>query len=207
MEIITMELKEYLAIIKNNLAVFLVAIILIIVGSFSYFIFRPVFYDASLVLNITRSGTQETTDYKYDNFYRLQADEKFAETVVQWLKTPRVVADILSAANVDARNFNSKKLSGIFDAENLSAQIVLVSYGGKNPEEAKKISESVVSIISKNTELLNRDQKDNNWFEIVAQAPVISKRDFSAPIVLGGSFLVGMFIAFWVVMIRHYLKK
>lgn len=201
-----MELKEYFKIVKENSRLFAAVIAVIIIGSFAYFILRPIAYEASLTLNITRSGTQETSDYKYDDFYRLQADEKFAETVVQWLKSPRVVADVLGAAGIESRNLSASRLSKIFNAENLSSQVVAVSFSGKTAEEAKKISNAAVSVISDNIEFLNKDQKENSWFKVAAAAPVIAKKTFDPFLLFVVSLLAGIFIAFWAVMIKHYLN-
>jgi len=201
-----MELKEYIGIIKSNFKVFLWIIVLIVVGSFVYFSLKPVSYSTSLGINITRKGIQESAEYKYDDFYRLQADEKFAETIVEWLKSPRIVLDIYSKAEIDAKNLSLRKLSKILKPEKMSSQVVLVSFSAESPETAKKVSASIVKEISKNTENLNKDQQENTWFEIISSDPLIIK-DFVSPLVLLiFSFLAGLFIAFWAVLIVHYLK-
>jgi capsular polysaccharide biosynthesis protein len=113
-----MELKEYINIIKKELKLFISITVIIILAAFAYFYLRPVSYLASLTLNITRLGSQETPDFKYDDFYRLQADEKFAETLVQWLKDPRMVTDIFSSTGLDVQNKNLKELRKSLKAEN-----------------------------------------------------------------------------------------
>jgi capsular polysaccharide biosynthesis protein len=202
-----MELKEYLKIFKDNFKLFAFVVVIVVLGTFAYFTFKPVSYSASLALNITRIGSQkETTDYRYDDFYRLQADEKFAETVVEWLKNPRTAADILAKANVDATHLSLRKLSNVFVAEKLSSQIVAVSFSASNERSAKKISDAVLEIISKNTEALNKNQNEVTWFEVVAQSPVIIQDKVSPTILLLASLAMGMFLGFWIVLIKHYLK-
>ncbi len=200
-----MELKEYFAIIKNNLKLFLAIIILIIAGTFSYFVFRPISFSTSLVLNITRSGSQISEGYKYDNFYRLQADEKFAETIVQWLKSPRVAADINSEAGITVKNSSLRQLSKIFQAEKLSSQVVSVKFSESNKKTAEKVSLAVVKILEKNTAQLNEDQKENTWFEIKAHDPVIAENTFDPKIIFLASLAMGIFLGFWIVMLKHYL--
>ncbi|HAI74126.1 MAG TPA: hypothetical protein DCS28_04400 [Candidatus Moranbacteria bacterium] len=200
-----MELKEYFLIIKNNFKLFLTIIILTVAGTFIYFIFRPISFNTSLILNITRSGSQISEGYKYDNFYRLQADEKFAETIVQWLKSPRIATDINNEAEITAGNFSLRQLSKIFQAEKLSSQIVSVKFSASDKKTAEKISLAAMRVLKKNTEQLNEDQKENTWFEIKAQNPVIVENNFDLKTVFLASLAVGLFLGFWIVMFRHYL--
>jgi capsular polysaccharide biosynthesis protein len=201
-----MELKEYLKIFRVNIGLFAAVIVVTILGSFAYFTLKPVSYSASLALNITRSGSQQTSDYRYGDFYRLQADEKFAETVVEWLKNPRTAADILSRAGINTAHSSLRKLSKVLVAEKLSSQIVAVSFAADNEKSAQRISDAVLEIISKNTEALNKNQNEDSWFEIVAQNPVIMQDRVSPIILLLASLVMGMFLGFWIVMVKHYLK-
>lgn len=201
-----MELKEYLAILKVNSKVFGGVIAIVILASFSYFYLKPLSYEASLVLNITRSGAQKSEQYKFDDFYRLQADEKFAETLVQWIKSPRIALDIWTASGNNPENLSLRQLSKLFKAEKFSSQIVSVRFSAANPEKAKKISESIVEIISRETKLLNRDQQEENWFEIVALSPVILISKVNPFLLFLASLVMGIFLGFWIVLVRHYLK-
>ena len=192
-----MEFKEYLQIIKKKLNLFLTIIILIVAGASAYFYFQPIFYNVSLTLNITRIGTQQTQDFRYDNFYRLQADEKFTETVTEWFKSPRILADIHKDAGLENKTIK-------IAAEKRSSQIVAIKFSTAAPEAAKKISASAVKVISQNIQNLNKDQKDETWFEIVAGDPVIAKNIPNYKIIFLASLLAGIFLGFWTVMVRHY---
>ena len=201
-----MEFKEYLAIIKSNFRIFGSIVAIVILAIFSYFYLKPISYEASLVLNITRSGLQKSDQYKFDDFYRLQADEKFAETLVQWIKSPRVALDIWTAAGNSSENLSLKQLTKLFKAEKLSSQIVSVKFSTANPEKAKKISDSIIKIVSRETAVLNQDQQEENWFEIVALSPVILISRVNPFLLLLATLAMGMFLGFWIVLVRHYLK-
>lgn len=202
-----MELKEYLRIIQKNLKLFLLTIIIVMAGIFLYFALLPASYSASLTLNITRAAVQKSNEYQFDNYYRLQADEKFAETIVQWLKSPRVVTDIYVDAGVEARDLSLRRLSKAFKADKMSSQIVLVTLQVKSREEAKKISSALVEAVEENTETLNKDQKEETWFKIVANDPVIMENTVSFLTLALASLLLGIFLAFWTVLFAHYLKS
>lgn len=200
-----MELKEYLQIIKKYKNLFTAIIVGVMAVALVYFYFRPISYATSLTLNITRSGVQDSQDYKYDDFYRLQADEKFAETIVEWLKSPRVEEDILKKSGVDTKNYNLKKLTKSIKAEKRSSQIVAVSFSSVDQKTSQNIAEAISIVIFENTANLNKNQKENTWFEIIAKDPVI-KINKTSPLVFLIALIVGIFLGFWAVMIKHYFE-
>ncbi len=200
-----MELKEYLKIIKNNFWLFIGIIVGVLAIGLGYFLFRPASYSTSLTLNITRSGVDNSQDYRYDDFYRLQADEKFTETVVQWLKSPRVEADIYDEAGINTADFSLKRLANSISAEKLSSQLVAVGFSTADEKSSQKIAQAISKIISQNVQNLNKDQKENNWFEIISGDPVV-KINETSPLIMLAIFLGAIFVAFFGVLIKHYLE-
>jgi len=201
-----MDLKEYVLIMRNNIQLFLGIIAIVMLAVFAYFVFRPVIYTTSLMLNVAREGTQETSDYKYDNFYRIQADEKFSETIVEWVASPAVEADIFYQAGIDTKKFTLNQLSKSFKAEKRSAQIVAVSFATPNLEQAKKLSGAISDVLTKNIQSLNSEKERNEWFRIVSHEPVIVRDSFDPKTVFLASLALGIFLAFWLVLSIHYLK-
>lgn len=200
-----MELKEYLKIIKNNSRLFIGIIVGIIAIGVGYFLLRPVSYSTSLTLNITRSGVDNSQDYRYDDFYRLQADEKFTETVVQWLKSPRVEEDIYREAGIDTTDFSLKRLTSSVSAEKSSSQLVAVGFLATDEKSSQKIAMAVSKVISQNVQNLNKDQKENSWFEVISSDPVV-KINETNPLIVLAIFLGAIFVAFFGVLIKHYLE-
>jgi len=201
-----MELKEYLKILKKYSKTLIFVIFLVTAFGLIYFLFKPISYSTSVTINITRNGQRITEDYQYGNFYRLQADEKFAETLVEWLKSPRSVANIYENSGFNLQNISLKKLSKAFRAEKLSSQVVSVSYGTNDEKTAKKIANSIEKILSENTSSLNQYQKEESWFKIIAHKPLIIRDNPNLIFVFCSFLLIGIFIAFWLVLIIHYLK-
>lgn len=201
-----MDLKEYILIIRNNTRMFGGIVVGVILLVFAYFVFRPVTYTTSLMLNVAREGTQETADYKYDNFYRIQADEKFSETIVEWVASPAVEEDIFLQAGIDTKQFTLNQLSKSFKAEKRSAQIVAVSFATPNLEQAKKLSVAISDVLTKNIQSLNSEKEKNEWFKIVSHEPVIVRDSFDPKIIFLAALVLGMFLAFWLVLSIHYLK-
>ena len=193
-----MELKEYIAIFKKHLALFLLTATLSAAAIVVFQALKPPSCKVSLALNITRGGFFKTDDYRYDDFYRLQADERFADTVVRWITLPRITADIYDEAGV---NGNKK-----FKAKRLSSQIVEIVYTASDAETARKLSDAAVKVLNRETEKLNELQKNEAWFKILGSRPIIigHEPDWRKTALIG--MLIGIFLGFWAALIKHYLE-
>ncbi len=196
-----MELKEFIKVFWNYRKTFVLVTAMTIALAFAWHLLLPQNYSASLMLNVTRTGTQQTSEYAYDDFYRLQADERFADTVVRWLGDPRIISDIYSSAKVSMHPSES------LGAKRLSSQMISVTFASPTVEYAKKTASSIVDILNKQTEELNKQQKQSTWFYILGSEPVITVAGWPWPKVLVASLLVGAFLAFWTVLLRHYFEK
>lgn len=201
-----MELKEYLKIIRKYAKTYLTTIAAVVLGVGLYFFLQRASYETSLIINITRLGVAETSDYRYDDFYRLQADERFAETVVEWLKSPRIVSDIFSNAKINSQNSSLQKLAKTFSVEKRSSQIVAVKFESDSSQLGEKISASLVEIVSQKTQKLNEAQKEPNWFHLVAEKPLTIEKNAPYGKIFMAAFLFGIFAGFFVVMSRHYFE-
>jgi len=201
-----MDFKEYLKILNKYSRTLVFVIFLVTALGLIYFLFKPISYSTSVTINITRIGKQMTENYKYDNFYRLQADEKFAETLVEWLKSPRTVTNIYKNSGFDSQGMNLKKLSRAFKTEKLSSQVISVSYGSSDEKTAKRMAFAIEDILSKNIASLNQYQKEENWFKIITHNPVIIRDNPNLLFISIFFLLIGIFLSFWLVLIIHYLK-
>ncbi len=188
-----MELKDFFTIFIIHRKVFwLIIIFAIICGIIIYFVQNQT-YKTYLTLNITRSSSSQREEYSYDSFYRLQADERFADTVVRWTQSARVIEDVFG-------NHNNK-----FDSKRLSSQVISVTFVTKTKKQANDIASKLVTVLNQESQKLNTQQKQDNWFIILGSRPVISDNKLSFVFLIGLSSFIGFFIAFWAVMIKHYM--
>jgi capsular polysaccharide biosynthesis protein len=193
-----MELKEYLEILRKRIDLFLGVVLVFLLAGTALKIFQPVRWEAEVVLNVTRSGQEETADYRFDGFYRLQADERFADTAVRWLGTARMQEDIQNTAG--------KKMVSL-EAKRLSSQLIVVEVVAKDAPSAEKISGAIPQILNQEAQKLNQWQKEKNWFMVVADEPTISRSAWEWDRTILISLLFGIFAAFWSVVISHYFAK
>lgn len=187
-------------IFRKNIWFFLMTVLVFLIAGGIYYAYTPEKYVAVMDLNITRAGQVENKEYDYDGFYRLQADEKFAETVVWWLGSPRITKEICRLAEV------SQCPAG-YSAKKLSSQYLQVNFSVKNSEDAEKIARSLVEVIGSETSNLNLKQKKVDWFEVQGNLPDVQKVKINLEKLSVGAFLLGCFFGFWVVLGRHYFVK
>jgi len=194
-----MDLKEYIQIFKKHFKLFVFVIITTVVGGVVVQTLLPTMHKVEVSLDITRSGQQiETTDYRYDEFYRLQADERFADTVVRWLQSGRIREDIAIAT----KEISFKKLK----ARRLSSQLVEVTFLVSEIKHSEKVTNSISNVLNKKSKELNKDQNNPNWFKIIVSKPVVSECKLSIVKLIIIMSILGAFIGFWAVFIKHYLE-
>jgi capsular polysaccharide biosynthesis protein len=201
-----MELKEYIAMFQKQIKWFWMTVILFIIVAGIWQQNQSSKFQAILLLNIGRAGTQMTQDYTYDSFYRLQADERFSDTVVRWLGSPRVVEDIYTTVGIPVDTLSTKALSGVFGAKRLSSQMIEVTYSDSNENVLQKISEATITELNTYTNSLNKENGEKNWFVVIGSDPVIRDVRITFPFALVVALALGVFIGFWVALVKHYFS-
>ncbi|MDH4330081.1 MAG: Wzz/FepE/Etk N-terminal domain-containing protein [Candidatus Moranbacteria bacterium] len=196
-----MELKEYIQIFKKNIKIFIGTILVTLLLGVNFYFLLPDNYKTYLNVDVTRAGKRSGSVYRDDNdeFYRLQADERFADTIVKWLDSGRFKNDISSNSGV--------KGDLKIESKRLSSQLIEVTYVTNSMDESQKIADSIVDIVNQKTERLNEDQKISNWFKIVSDEPYIAKNKINFYKMLAISLSLGVFLGFWVVFVFHYFRK
>jgi len=201
-----MELREYYKILKANISVVIYTAIIAVVIAYAWSVRASQIYSASLLLNIARTETQSTADYRYDQFYRLQADDKFAETVVEWLKSPGISQDIFAKAGINSDQKTMRDLSKSFQAEKLSSNLVGVRYSTETSDEAAHIAPAIAAVISDKTKSLNSAAKDPDWFQIDPSNLIILKNVQDLRLNLGIAALAGLFLGALLAFGKHYIS-
>ncbi len=202
-----MELYEYFLILRNKQRVFWMTIGIIVFVALVWQGNQSDRFGATLLLNISRSGSQQTSDYTYDGFYRLQADERFADTVVRWIGSPRVTEDVLREAGIGTESLQTKDLTSFFTVGRLSSQVIRVEYVRGESESTEKIAGALVKTLNRYVDELNRDAKDPSWFTIIGSDPVIRDARVSFEKVLAMSVALGIFFGLFFSLFSHYCEK
>ncbi len=196
-----MELRDICKLFAKERTTYTLVIGFFLLLGFLFTTYEPERYQASVLITIGRTESAPTTEYSYDSFYRLQADERFADTLVRLLGTARVTEDIMEDAELSQGGS-----AGYFTARRLSSQLVEVTFESTDPKALPVIGASLTKVLTSYTEDLNaKAGNKENWFRVIAAEPVINDARADRMLVLALSLFAGLFFGFWLVLIRFYL--
>lgn len=202
-----MELRSIITLFKKDHKIFFGIIGTFVLIGILFFLFQGRGYDVSVTFNVTRDSASEVDEYSYDDFYRLQADERFADTVVRWLQSPSVVFDIYTAAGVDTTRWSLKTLKNALGSQRLSSQIIAINYGAQSHDQASAIGDATIAKINTMSQALNAQQKESGWFIVLSEEPIIKPSQHSLIKILTIAVILGGFVAFWSVIVRYYMRS
>lgn len=201
-----MELKEYIKIFKKEKNVISSAVLLVLVLTLAFSGLKGVSYENDMLLLISRSGTQNTADYKYDGYYAVQASDIFADNVSQWLASASVASEIYIRAKEESEMKTLKNFSKVFKADKLSSQYVRVRYQTKNKETAISLAHAITDVLQKKADLLSASSAEQIGFKVIYSDPlsIESKSDFLLNGVL--AIIGGMFLGILMALGKNYFS-
>jgi capsular polysaccharide biosynthesis protein len=203
-----MELKSYLMIIGKRIWLFLSIILLITVGSYLFTIAQPSTFDGSAFLNIVAKKQVNTKPdyYTYDNYYAIQANSLFADTVVAWLGDPTNVNEIYSQASIERPDVSLKNISKLIVAKKKVPASVQVTFNSTNEKDVTNLVKATIKFVEEKTASWSSEGLVDNLY-VDSSSPIAIKHE--PPIltnVLSG-FLGGLIIALAIVFFQEYWQK
>lgn len=201
-----MEFKEYLQIFKKQKNTVINSVIALVILTAAFTLVKPVTYDNDLTILVARSGTQATSDYKYDGYYAAQASDTFADNVSQWLASASLVSEIYSRAKIAADFGNLKAFSKAFKAEKLSSQYVEVRYQTKDRESAVKLARSIADVLQEKADSLSKAGNDEMSFKIIYNDPFTLKSGNNMLTGIALAVFAGLFLGILMAFGKEYFN-
>lgn len=199
-----MELRDFLRLLWRERTIFGIMLLLGLLCGAAVYRLQSQWYSVETLLSVTRQGAAaETTDYQYDEYYRLQADERMADTVSRYLES-RVgrteTARLAELSEVRSKEYVRENVAAL----RLSPTLIRVSFPTPTLTEGKRIAVALRLVGEQHLASLNEQAAEPHWFTLVDGG--VSFRDGRFPFMpaLGIGLASGFFIAFWVVLGRWY---
>ncbi len=193
-----MEFKQFIFIVWQRKNIFMFILFSIIFLAIFWFSVQPEKYDAVFYIDISREDYQKTTDYRYDQFYRFQADENFSETIASWINEVELDQEIRK--NYQGNVFSMENLR----AEKLSSSYIKVSFKTKSENFVPMIRDSINKSLNLKIARINKEASDPDWFSIVVSTSVVSKHQSNLRIVIFGAVLMGIILGIFVSLFHYY---
>lgn len=85
--------------------------------------------------------------------------------------------------------------------------MIEVTYGNADEKVLRKISGATIITLNQYTDSLNKESKESNWFVVIGSDPVIRDVRIAFLFALAVGLMFGIFVGFWVALIKHYFSK
>ena len=164
-------------------------------------------YSVSLELTISRAGTQNSADYKYDSYYALKASDEFGSAVEGWFKTPEMAQAIYKQAGLNLSMPTLAGLSRRFQAAKISPIAVEVRFGWVSESESKKISQAIASVAAAKADFLGVKSNQGVAFAVIGGEPVIVASSFNIRQNMLLGLMIGLIFGAFVKMAGEYFGK
>lgn len=139
---------------KHKIEIFLSLLVGAGLGA-AYFI-SPKSYQATGSLYIKRSvDTLKFKYFAYEGYYAQQTGLAYTNTVMTLIQSPDIRFEALNKLNLPTDTFSLRKYARLITARKTGPQLVQLTVKSKNPEEAKKLWETVVESTIEKNKLIN----------------------------------------------------
>lgn len=208
-----MSIYQLIHIFVERKQTFLVTFLTVVIAVFVFSSSQSNSYRGEVLLSITRTALEEAADYRFDEYYRFQADERLAETLVQYLDSASGKRAVADKAKLSEKNRDQYLESKLRIAKR-GTNGILVQYKAFGREESMRLGEALSLVANAYLILLNEDARDLTWFTVLSEPPVVAEAKWGIIRVVGVGFFGGIFLAFWAVLLqffsegyREYLKS
>lgn len=198
---------EYLKIIKKYYQLIILFSVLLAVATFFFTVRQPARFSSSLSLLVSNNQVQETSDYRFDGYYEVQATDLFSNTVEAWFRSPEVVSAIYEKARVNLDRSNIKELTKMFRSEKLAPHYVEVRYKTNSETESKQIALAIDNVLAEKTRSLREVSENETSFSVKGGAPVTVLTKPPVFINTITALVMGLFLGFLIGIIKEYLKE
>ncbi|MFO7806959.1 MAG: hypothetical protein R6V40_00865 [Candidatus Moraniibacteriota bacterium] len=200
-----MEFKDFIKLIGKYKHLLILIVLLFLVAGFFVWRYQTDFYLASFSVDIDRNNFQQSEEYKYDQFYRLEADEKFAENIVYWAGDPSFLLGVKKDfLELGGENFGDIK--GI-SANQLSSNYVKIEYKGFVKKEVFTAYKALKKNLQEKTKKLNYENNDPNWFKLNNGELVVHKGNPSLLLYLSIALAAGFLAGIFLILFIYYFKE
>lgn len=202
-----MELREYFQVARRYWLMIAVVTLVLVAGSVFFRAMQPTTFTSSRALTLSRVNTQKTADYKYDDYYAIQAVDLFNKTVAAWLQTPADVLDIYKDAGVTPPTTSLNSLARVIKTTKISPQVLQVEFTHANKDEATKISDSIVKIVQREVDKQNKVETEQAYFHVDSSETVVVETPRYYALVAIVALLIGLFLSYNLALLMNYFGK
>ncbi|HRY59840.1 MAG TPA: hypothetical protein P5096_00470 [Patescibacteria group bacterium] len=200
-----MELKDIMQIIKKRIILMIIIVVIFIVGAYLLTKKSKANFETSSVLTV--QAMKESSDqYQYGGYYSIQASDLFINTILGWIKSSNIVAEIYQKTGISYDINETNKLGGNIYARKVPPQNIELIISDHNEEVSKKLTDGVIAMIKDKTNQLGMVTNSAANFEIVSSQPITTPIKQNLPLNLMIAFILSLVLGITCVFIVEYLS-
>lgn len=201
-----MTLVEFLHLFWASRRLFVGCLLIALLFALGYSFLQSPRYVSEVVLSVARTAASPTSDYAYDHYYRFQADERLADSLVSYLTSRTGRERVAERAELTSAEFQSY-VGTTLRAARLGTNLIRIEYATSDRASAQRIGAALTTAANAYVGSLNEDARDPAWFLVLSDQPVIQGANLGGWRLLGLGIGGGVFVGFWVVLSRHVLSE
>lgn len=202
-----MELLEYLKIFRREKRLIISITLITMLAGILFTQLQPPRYETSLSLFMQKSGTQDTTEFKYDGYYALQAESLAADNVAKRLQAPGVVEEIYRAAGLNPEASKIKNFKKKFTATKMMGNYVEVSFTTEDEAESSKLSAALLQNTTAYVESLKSASANEVSLGVKNSEPVTRPANPSLLLITFATLVCGLGLGLLWALCKHYFKQ
>lgn len=146
------------------------------------------------------------TDFKYDGYYAVLANQQLSDTLETWLVSPDVVYEIYQRAQL-APPEKFGVLSKVFTINKEVSQSIKVVMNASTKEEADKVLASMVEVMRERLEKTIVSYDDRPIFTVTSTTPLVLPHEVDERLQYGvgliGALTIGLLLAYFMYALRE----
>lgn len=194
---------EFIALFLSRRRLLVGCVLLALSLSLVYFQVQPERYASELVLSVARTAPAPTAEFTYDHYYRFQADERLADTLVSYLGSRTGRERVAESAALKGEDFD-RFLETPLRAARLGTNMVVIEYVTFDRALALRLGQALATTASTQVAALNEDAREAAWFTVLSEEPVIRLVPYSLVTLAAAGLVGGALVGFWAVLGSHF---
>lgn len=203
----SMELREYVRILRKNLTSILAITAVFTLGVAAITLRIPEKHEAQLAVYVHKSAEQpQSGDFTYDGYYAQLAAEAFADTVVGLFESTTTAKHALEIAGMDSQISAVRSLHAKVDVEKVAPQLVEISVTDADQQYAIDTVEALYTSVEEEVTATNRDSGNGLSVQRINAEPLVLLKQQILWLNTLVGFLVGIIVSITVVAIKVYAQ-
>jgi capsular polysaccharide biosynthesis protein len=201
-----MELKKILSLINQNLLKIVLTATVCLIAFLIAYKLKPIEYKTSAFLYLYQPGQDESDEFKYDNYYNIEAIDKYATSFEKIFEDPVFVQKVLIKTNNQNNNFplNLKDPAKFFKAKKITPTIIKINFKTPTANQGEQIFSS---LIEESKQFLKQEgQNKKIWFDLHSQNPYIERDSLNLYLFSALAFILGFLAGTFYFLFKHYFS-